>query len=572
MLPKDGYRLFHGGTVENAVKRLRNTSIDAVILDAAPWKGIRKGQGNKVIRAAAGRPVIVLPSGCEGTASAIKAYGTDVRYLSWDYVDGELLDQSISSAVRTYKEKQALGESEQMFSKAFEASPGLFAISTPKNGRHVNVNKAWLKTLCFKRREVIGKTAMELNIWPSVTARQRLVKMLTEKGSVRAFETQLRAKGGKLLDLLIDGEIIEIKGEPHLLLVAFDITERKCAELALKESEARARAAEKSLRKSHDELELRIHERTRQLQAEVEERKQMMRSLEESEQRQRDMAEAATDWQWETDSDHRFTSFSRQAHRALGLNVQKFIGRKRLQIVEQRTVDMEKEKWKRHVEVLKNQKPFRDFQYPYKHPKGHTLHLRISGKPVFGKDGAFIGYRGTGANITAQVEAERTAASAQRQLTDAIESISDGLILFDSDDHMVMCNTRYREIFKAIEDKLVPGIEFEKLARLISKSQFYADATHARWVVLEGESSVPEGRSGILFLSHPDNRSHPEPMRMWPPNSNQGKENMFFEFCPIRHQEWVLEPGKEYTLKYRMVVFDGNITTHTAEQYWEAYK
>ena len=99
-----------------------------------------------------------------------------------------------------------------------------------------------------------------------------------------------------------------------------------------------------------------------------------------------------------------------------------------------------------------------------------------------------------------------------------------------------------------------------------------ADATHARWVVLEGESSVPEGRSGILFLSHPDNRSHPEPMRMWPPNSNQGKENMFFEFCPIRHQEWVLEPGKEYTLKYRMVVFDGNITTHTAEQYWEAYK
>jgi len=72
-----------------------------------------------------------------------------------------------------------------------------------------------------------------------------------------------------------------------------------------------------------------------------------------------------------------------------------------------------------------------------------------------------------------------------------------------------------------------------------------ADATHARWVIVEGESTVPEGRSGILFLSHPDNRSHPEPMRMWPPNSNEGKENMFFEFCPIRHKEWVLESGKE---------------------------
>ncbi len=99
-----------------------------------------------------------------------------------------------------------------------------------------------------------------------------------------------------------------------------------------------------------------------------------------------------------------------------------------------------------------------------------------------------------------------------------------------------------------------------------------ADATHARWVIIEGESSVPEGRSGILFLSHPKNRSHPEPMRMWPPDSNEGKENMFFEFCPIRHQEWVLEPGKEYILKYRMVVFDGPITPEKAEQYWKEFQ
>jgi len=103
------------------------------------------------------------------------------------------------------------------------------------------------------------------------------------------------------------------------------------------------------------------------------------------------------------------------------------------------------------------------------------------------------------------------------------------------------------------------------------KSWSDADATHARWMIVEGESSVPEGRSGILFLSHPDNRSHPEPMRMWPPISNEGKENMFFEFCPIRHQEWVLEPGKEYMLKYRMVVFDGAINIQEAEQYWKDF-
>jgi hypothetical protein len=98
-----------------------------------------------------------------------------------------------------------------------------------------------------------------------------------------------------------------------------------------------------------------------------------------------------------------------------------------------------------------------------------------------------------------------------------------------------------------------------------------ADASHAKWVIIEGESDVPEGRSGIVFLSHPANRAHPEPMRMWPPETMEGKENVFFEFCPIRHQEWVLEPGKDYYLKYRMVVFDGKMTPAMAEAYWKQF-
>ncbi len=88
---------------------------------------------------------------------------------------------------------------------------------------------------------------------------------------------------------------------------------------------------------------------------------------------------------------------------------------------------------------------------------------------------------------------------------------------------------------------------------------------------MEGESSVPEGRSGILFLSHPSNRSHPEPMRVWPLDANNGRGDMFFEFCPIRHQEWKLEQGQDYTLKYRMIVFDGKMEHIAAEKYWKSF-
>lgn len=98
-----------------------------------------------------------------------------------------------------------------------------------------------------------------------------------------------------------------------------------------------------------------------------------------------------------------------------------------------------------------------------------------------------------------------------------------------------------------------------------------ADGTNARWAIVEGESQVPDGRSGILFLSHPSNRSHPEPMRVWPPDQYDGISNVYFEFCPIRHQEWVLEQGKPYTLRYGMVVFDGKMPPEAAEAYWALF-
>jgi len=103
------------------------------------------------------------------------------------------------------------------------------------------------------------------------------------------------------------------------------------------------------------------------------------------------------------------------------------------------------------------------------------------------------------------------------------------------------------------------------------KSRAEADGTNARWCLVEGESSVPEGRSGILFLSHPSNRKHPEPMRVWPPDANNGRGDLFFEFCPIRHEGWKLEPLNKYLLRYRMIIFDGKMSPQEAESWWKGF-
>jgi len=103
------------------------------------------------------------------------------------------------------------------------------------------------------------------------------------------------------------------------------------------------------------------------------------------------------------------------------------------------------------------------------------------------------------------------------------------------------------------------------------KTRDEADATKARWCIIKGETQSEEGNSGILFMSNPQNREHPEPMRMWPSNDHKGKANMFFMFTPIRDNKWELEPGKNYALKYRLLVFDGELTPQEAEQYWNDF-
>ena len=103
------------------------------------------------------------------------------------------------------------------------------------------------------------------------------------------------------------------------------------------------------------------------------------------------------------------------------------------------------------------------------------------------------------------------------------------------------------------------------------KDRLSADGTNARWCIVKGESADGKGTSGILFMSHTANKSHPEPMRIWPIDANGGRGDMFFEFCPIRHEDWQIASQKKYQLKYRMVVFEDELSANEAEEYWQAF-
>jgi len=87
--------------------------------------------------------------------------------------------------------------------------------------------------------------------------------------------------------------------------------------------------------------------------------------------------------------------------------------------------------------------------------------------------------------------------------------------------------------------------------------------TRARWCNVFG--STDKGDLGVLFMSHPQNREHPEPMRIWP------EGHVFFNFCPVQNRDWTMEPWKEYVLKYRLYVYEGSIGAEKAERLWQDF-
>jgi len=101
------------------------------------------------------------------------------------------------------------------------------------------------------------------------------------------------------------------------------------------------------------------------------------------------------------------------------------------------------------------------------------------------------------------------------------------------------------------------------------KTRQEIDGTRARWIFITGSTAT--GRSGLLFLGHPDNHNAPEPLRIWDENANGGRGDAFINFAPTKNEDWELLPGKEYVLKYRIYAFEGNMTAGEAERLWNDF-
>ena len=158
-----------------------------------------------------------------------------------------------ADAAERQRTEAALRQSEERFEKAFRASPAGVSVTRVSDGVFVDVNDSLAELLGYTRDELIGQTARGLGIQTDWEARSRLMDHLESVRLIRNREISLRAKNGEARHMLFSMDAIELGGEPHLLTIWIDNTERR-------------RAAE-ALHQLNAELEARVLARTAELAA-----------------------------------------------------------------------------------------------------------------------------------------------------------------------------------------------------------------------------------------------------------------------------------------------------------------
>lgn len=216
--------------------------------------------------------------------------------------------------------------------------------------------------------------------------------------------------------------------------------------------------------------------------------------LSEREARFREFSEVNSDWFWETDQDERYIFLSESFEAITGRSPLTLLGKRRWDLGSTK-MEVDAEMWQGHLEDLSAHRLFRDFKYWIEADDGHPCWIKESGVPRFDAAGTFLGYRGTGADITAAMES----AHRMHMLTRAVEQSPVSVVITDLDRNIQYVNPKFLEATGYAQDDVL-GNKPSLLKSGLTPEDHYQDlnATLERGEQWRGEF-VNRRKDGSLY-------------------------------------------------------------------------
>ncbi|MBO0368653.1 PAS domain S-box protein [Pseudomonas putida] len=145
----------------------------------------------------------------------------------------------IREITRQRDRETALINSEKRFASLFHMSPNAILLSRRKDGMLFEVNQHFEDMFGWPGAQIVGKTSIELGLWVHPEQRQQVLEATRYSTGPITMEVQFRGSSGKVHDGILCTQSIELEGVTFLLTTFVDTSERKRAELALKDSQER---------------------------------------------------------------------------------------------------------------------------------------------------------------------------------------------------------------------------------------------------------------------------------------------------------------------------------------------
>ena len=132
--------------------------------------------------------------------------------------------------------EKRLRRSEAWLRKLFDTSLDIIGINSLNDGRYISMNRALQELTGQSAEQMLGRTALELDLWEDPKQAWEYYRLLKRDGSVHGFEANLKRWDGTVINYSASAVVTDIDDEPCIVAIVHDITNRKRAEKELSEA------------------------------------------------------------------------------------------------------------------------------------------------------------------------------------------------------------------------------------------------------------------------------------------------------------------------------------------------